>query len=96
MISSWKNHLEQMQDAGAGEILIQAVQRDGMMKGYDLKLIEEISRAVSIPVVACGGAGSFSDLRSVVSCGASAAAAGSMFVFSGKHKAVMISFPSFI
>ena len=64
--------------------------------GYDLKLIEEISRAVSIPVVACGGAGSFSDLRSVVSCGASAAAAGSMFVFSGKHKAVMISFPSFI
>lgn len=94
VITSWKNHLEQMEDAGAGEILIQTVQQDGIMKGYDLKLIGEISRAVSIPVIACGGAGSFSDLRSVISSGASAAAAGSMFVYTGVHKAVMISYPS--
>ena len=53
-----------------------------------------ISRAVSIPVIACGGAGSFSDLRSVISTGASAAAAGSMFVYTGAHKAVLISYPS--
>ncbi len=94
IVTSWKNHLAQMEDAGAGEILIQTVQQDGLMKGYDLKLIEEISRAVSIPVIACGGAGSVSDLRSVVSCGASAAAAGSLFVFTGAHKAVLISYPS--
>ncbi|MEI7801600.1 MAG: AglZ/HisF2 family acetamidino modification protein [Bacteroidota bacterium] len=94
IISSWKYHLMQMEDAGVGEILIQTVQHDGIMKGYDLKLIGEISRAVSIPVIACGGAGSFSDLRSVISSGASAAAAGSMFVYTGVHKAVMISYPS--
>ncbi len=94
VVSSWKYHLAQMEDAGAGEILIQTVQQDGIMKGFDLKLIGEISRAVSIPVIACGGAGSFSDLRSVISTGASAAAAGSMFVYTGAHKAVLISYPS--
>jgi cyclase len=84
-----------MQDAGAGEILIQSIDRDGTMKGYQLDLIKEVVDAVTIPVVACGGAGSIADLEAAVRIGgASAAAAGSMFVFHGRHKAVLVSFPS--
>jgi imidazole glycerol-phosphate synthase subunit HisF len=83
-----------MQAAGAGELLIQSIDRDGTMKGYDLDLVREVTGHVTIPVVACGGAGSVADLESAVRTGgASAAAAGSMFVFHGRHRAVLISFP---
>lgn len=81
------------QDAGAGEILLQSIDRDGTFKGYDLPLVKEVAAAVTVPVVACGGAGSFEDIRSVVQLGASAAA-GSLFVFHGKLQAVLISYPS--
>lgn len=81
------------QDAGAGEILLQSIDRDGTLKGYDLPLVKEVAAAVSVPIVACGGAGSFEDIRSVVKLGASAAA-GSLFVFHGKLQAVLISYPS--
>ena len=85
-------HMEQM---GAGELLINSVDRDGTMQGYDLELIKQISGAVNIPVVACGGAGTVDDLAGVVNNGgASAAAAGSMFVFQGPHRAVLISYPT--
>jgi cyclase len=80
---------------GAGEILLNSVERDGTMQGYDLDLVLQVSRAVHIPVVACGGAGSIQDLADAVkSGGASGAAAGSLFVFQGKHRAVLISYPS--
>jgi len=80
---------------GAGEILLNSVERDGTMQGYDLDLVTQVSRAVHIPVVACGGAGSIQDLVDAVkSGGASAAAAGSLFVFQGRHRAVLISYPS--
>jgi cyclase len=65
------------------------------MQGYDLELISEVTAAVSIPVIACGGAGSLDDLRLAVrDGGASAASAGSLFVYQGKHRAVLVNFPS--
>ena len=79
--------------AGAGEILLQSIDRDGTRKGYDLDLIGRVLAAVDVPVVACGGAGSLDDLRSAIRIGASGAAAGSLFVFHGKLEAVLISYP---
>lgn len=79
---------------GAGEILLNLVDRDGTGQGYDVDLIREISSLVSIPVVACGGAHSIADLAAALKAGASGAAAGSMFVFHGKHRAVLISYPA--
>lgn len=80
---------------GAGEILLNSINRDGTYKGYDLEILEEISSSVEIPVIACGGASDMDDLRKAVSEGhASAVAAGSMFVFQRPHNAVLISYPS--
>ena len=88
-------HARDMERAGAGEILLNSIDRDGTMNGFDLELVRKVSSAVTIPVVACGGAGSVTDLGLVVrDAGASAAAAGSMFVFQGTHRAVLISYPS--
>ncbi len=79
---------------GAGEIIINSIDHDGMMDGYDLDLIQEISQAVSIPVVACGGAKQVSDFKQALDHGAHAVAAGSLFVFYGPKKAVLITAPS--
>lgn len=80
-------------EAGAGEILLNSIDRDGEMGGYDLALIRKVASAVQVPVVAVGGAGGTEDLRKAVSeGGACAAAAGSMFVFKGPHRAVLISY----
>ncbi|MBI4705043.1 MAG: imidazole glycerol phosphate synthase subunit HisF [Deltaproteobacteria bacterium] len=87
-------HAQRMEEAGAGEILLNAIDRDGTMTGYDLELVRRVSGAVRVPVVACGGAGSVADLAAAVTRGgAAAAAAGSLFVFHGRHRAVLISFP---
>jgi cyclase len=84
-----------MESMGAGEIMINSIDRDGLMEGYDLKLINSVSDAVSIPVVACGGAGSLDDFRTTyLNSQASALAAGSIFVYHGRKKAVLISYPS--
>jgi imidazole glycerol-phosphate synthase subunit HisF len=80
---------------GAGEILLNAVDRDGLQQGFDLELVRTISAAVDVPVVAVGGAGSLTDLRRAVDAGASAVAAGSLFVFHGPHRAVLISYPGY-
>jgi cyclase len=85
---------EQMNKLGAGELLINSVDCDGMMNGFDTELIKRISSAVDIPVVACGGAGNLSHFKPVIDAGASAIAAGSMFVFHGVHKAVLINYPT--
>ncbi|QGA49111.1 AglZ/HisF2 family acetamidino modification protein [Pseudomonas brassicacearum] len=80
--------------AGAGEIFLNSIDRDGMMQGYDIPLIKSVVAAVDIPVIACGGAGSIADLNEPFEkAGVSAVAAGSFFVFHGKHKAVLISYP---
>ena len=82
------------ESGGAGEILVNSIDRDGTMEGYDLELVRSIVDAVKIPVIACGGAASIADLFGVVrTAGASAAAAGSLFVFQGRHRAVLISYP---
>lgn len=78
---------------GAGEILLNSIDKDGTMQGYDLGLIEAVSAAVDVPVIACGGAASMSDFTQALTSGASAVAAGSYFVFQGKHRAVLISYP---
>ena len=83
-----------MELKGAGEIVLNSVDRDGMMEGFDLPLIEEVCKGVNIPVIACGGAGNITHLKEAIRAGASAVAAGSMFVFQGKHRAVLISYPS--
>ncbi|CAL7963043.1 putative imidazole glycerol phosphate synthase subunit hisF2 [Gammaproteobacteria bacterium] len=84
----------QAERAGAGELLINSVDRDGKMCGYDLELIGKIANSVSVPVVALGGAGQVEDFRKAIQAGASAVAAGSLFVFHGKHHAVLINYPS--
>ena len=81
-------------DEGAGEILIQSVDRDGMRNGYDIELIRSVSDAVRVPVVALGGADTLDDLVGAMrDGGAAAAAAGSMFAFYGKLQAVLITYP---
>lgn len=84
---------KRIQDLGAGEIILQSIDRDGMSSGYDLDLIAKVSSAIQIPLVACGGAGKLEDFRAALGAGASAAAAGSYFVFFGKHRAVLITYP---
>jgi len=80
--------------AGAGEIVINSIDRDGTFKGYDIPLIRQVASAVDVPVIACGGAGSLEHVvEAIHEGGASAAAAGSIFVFQGPHRAVLITFP---
>ena len=84
-----------MQEAGAGELFLNSIDRDGTMQGYDLDLIKRVAEAVSVPVIACGGAGSLDDFAAAVKQGgASAVSAGSLFVFQGRHRAVLITYPS--
>jgi imidazole glycerol-phosphate synthase subunit HisF len=86
---------EEMAGRGAGEIVVNSIDRDGTMAGYDVALVRSVSSAVNVPVIACGGAGSVEHLAEAVRLGgASAVAAGSMFVFQGRHRAVLISFPA--
>lgn len=82
------------QDCGAGEIFVQSIDRDGMWSGFDLPLVRSVTAALHVPVMIAGGAGSFEDIRQAVSCGASAVAVGSMAVFQGQGKGVLINFPS--
>ena len=85
---------QRIQQLGAGELLIQCIDRDGMMNGYDLGLLNEIARAVDIPVVALGGAGSLSDLQhAYTTCEIQGLAAGSLFVYNNKNKGVLINYP---
>jgi cyclase len=89
-------YVQEVQAAGAGEILINSIDRDGTMQGYDLALVRAVCDAVSVPVIACGGAGRLEDFVVAVRDGhASAVAAGSMFVFHGKHRAVLVSYPEY-
>lgn len=81
------------EELGAGEILLNSIDRDGSMQGYDLKLIQSVAAAVGIPLIACGGAGGAQDMKQVLAAGAHAAAAGSMYVFYGPRRAVLIHVP---
>jgi len=85
----------EMEQQGAGEIFITAIDRDGTYDGYDTELIRKVTSAVTIPVIACGGAGKVEDFAAAVKQGgASACAAGSMVVYFGRNRAVLINFPA--
>ena len=87
---------QQMEKQGAGEVLLHSIDRDGTMKGYDIAMVKEIAAQLSVPVIACGGAGGLQHIGEAnQSTNAGAFAAGSMFVFHGPHKAVLISYPGY-
>lgn len=86
---------QRMVKLGAGELIVQSIERDGAMNGYDLPLVREIARDVPIPVVALGGAGSLLHLKAAYDEGqATGLAAGSLFVYQGAHRGVLINYPS--
>lgn len=83
------------QAQGAGEIVLNSIDRDGRMQGYDLDILRQVRAAVSRPITCLGGAGSLDDLSGLIrEFGVIGAAAGSLFVFKGKYRAVLINYPS--
>lgn len=85
----------QMEKMGVGEIIIQSIDRDGTMSGYDLPLTSTIANAVSVPVIALGGAGCFDDMKEAYAkTHASAFASGSLFCFQSRDRGVLINYPS--
>ena len=86
----------EVQQCGAGEILLTSIDREGVGQGLDLDLVKQVTVAVDIPVIAQGGVGHLEHIRQVVKVsGASAVAAGSFFTFHGKHKAVLLTYPAY-
>lgn len=91
----WLDFLRKAVEAGAGEVVLNSVDRDGTMQGMDLEMIREASAALSVPLIAVGGAGSLADMKAAVQAGASAVSAGAFFVFHGPHRAVLITYPRY-
>lgn len=90
-----RDHIRMLEDAGVGEIFINCVYRDGTYAGFDVPLVSDLSSQVNVPLIVCGGASSVQDIKNVVThAKVSAVAAGSLFVFQGPHRAVLISYPS--
>ncbi|WP_210643502.1 AglZ/HisF2 family acetamidino modification protein [Pseudomonas sp. Tri1] len=86
---------QEFERLGAGEIVLNSIENDGKMKGYDVELAIKLREAVRIPITILGGGGSLEDMRSIVAaCGVVGVAAGSFFVFKGAYRAVLISYPS--
>lgn len=84
----------EMEKLGVGEIVINSIDNDGLMRGYDVKLITQIREAVNVPITALGGAGDLNDIKELIKrFGIIGAAAGSLFVFKGVYKAVLINYP---
>lgn len=90
----WVDMLRSFVAAGAGEVLLNAVHKDGTLSGPDLGLIREASAAVDVPLIAVGGISNLTDIKAAIQAGASAVAAGAFFVFHGPHRAVLITYPS--
>jgi cyclase len=87
--------VEEAQKLGAGEIVINSIDKDGVMKGYDLDLIAKVREKISLPMTVLGGAGSLQDIEKVIDQhGVIGVAAGSLFVFKGPYKAVLINYPN--
>lgn len=86
---------EELEQLGAGEIIVNSIDQDGVMKGYDLNLIDKMSEMISIPLTVLGGAGTIDDIEKVINrYGVIGVSAGSLFVFKGPYKAVLINYPS--
>jgi cyclase len=89
------NFAKELEALGAGEIIINSIDHDGVMEGYDLNLIDKIAETISVPLTVLGGAGSLSDIENVIEKhGVIGVAAGSLFVFKGPYKAVLINYPT--
>jgi cyclase len=93
--ADWLEFLRKLVAAGAGEVLLNSVDRDGTLSGPDLQLIQEASSSIDVPLIALGGVSSLADIKACVDAGASAVAAGSFFVFHGPHRAVLITYPKY-
>lgn len=89
------NFAMEMEKARCGELVVNSIDNDGQMKGYDMELIQRIRDVVSIPMTVLGGAGSIDDIGAVIkSHGIIGVSAGSQFVFKGKYRAVLINYPT--
>jgi cyclase len=82
-------------NSGAGEIYVHSIDRDGTLQGYDEKIIGQITSLVNVPIVALGGASSLDDIKKVILNSGASAAAGSLFIYKGKHKAVLLNYPGY-
>lgn len=91
----WLGHMQRVIDAGAGEIVLQSVDRDGTMSGMDLALIKQAADTCSVPLVAVGGVSSLGDIGAGIVAGADAVGAGAFFVYHGSRRAVLITYPSY-
>jgi len=91
----WVSFLKKAVEAGAGEILLNAVDKDGTLSGMDVPLIELASASCTVPLIAVGGVGSLADMKTAVVAGASAVGAGAFFVYHGPHRAVLITYPKY-
>lgn len=86
---------DQVQKLGAGEIVVNAIEHDGVMEGYDLNMARQINAIATVPVTILGGAGSLADVAELIrNFGVIGAGAGSMFVFKGTYRAVLVNYPS--
>lgn len=88
-----QDYLRSLITNGAGEIFINFVDKDGTLSGYDIKGFQQISEGLEVPMIACGGARDYNDLKDVLVAGADAACAGALFVYHGPHRAVLINYP---
>ena len=91
----FETHLQQLLEAGVGEIMLGAIDKDGTLTGPDLKLIKKVSNQIKVPLISIGGISSLQEIKDSVDAGASAVAAGAFFVFHGKHRAVLITYPPY-
>ncbi len=91
----WLGQAKRLVEAGAGEVLLNAVDKDGTLAGPDLDLIREASTSLDVPLITVGGISSLNDIKVAVEAGASAVAAGAFFVFHGPHRAVLITYPKY-
>ena len=83
------------QEFGAGELIINSVNLDGSGKGYDLDLIKSLVKTIDIPLIISCGAKSLDDFKHAIDAGASAVAAGDLFIYKGEHRAVLVSYPDY-
>lgn len=81
------------EELGAGEVLLTSVDRDGMMQGLDIEIIAKVANSLQVPLIACGGAGTLNHVQQAANAGASAIAGGSMFVFRGSQRGILINYP---
>jgi len=93
--TAWMDKLKELISAGAGEVLLNAVDKDGTLTGPDLSFIKQASAVIDVPLIAQGGVSSLADIKACVDAGASAVAAGAFFIYHGPHRAVLITYPRY-